>query len=175
MPASRALAALVLLLTLAGCGTPVEPTGRYRELSDPFPLGRTPCDPFPPGVTPTFRYLTRIDDFVKEPGGELRRMVELHYAVGDQRTVLDKVVTAFERAGFHLVLLDEGKKQARLSRADYGTVGVTLRQLTDLPEDAALKGIVALDLPPESRRRVDERRLGCRPPRNRDLYREYLR
>ena len=43
-------------------------------------------------------------------------MVELHYAVGDQRTVLDKVVdNNSTRAGFHLVLLDEGKNAARLS------------------------------------------------------------
>ena len=100
-------------------------------------MWRNSCDPFPLVVIPSFRYLARIDDFVKESGGSAA-YVELHYAVGDQQTVLDKVVTAFERARFHLVLLDERKKQAQLSRADYGTVGVSLRQLTDLPEDAAL-------------------------------------
>ena len=94
---------------------------------------------------------------------------------GTQRTVFDELVAAFEEAGFRPTLLDVEGHRARLSRADYGTAGVTLEQLPDLPDGAALKGIVELDLPPESRRKSDERRLGCRPPRNRDLYREYLR
>lgn len=144
-------AAAVLVLLSPHVGR-AEPTGNYRPSLPPDALA-TGCWPLPGDVVPPVPYVVRWDGDIATSSGARRRWVA-HVAEVAPEVARDRVVDAFDRAGFTRV---PEKGAAVVLRDDTGAVvRVTVVAVPGADEDTLVRGILRLDLPVVRAARDDE-------------------